>query len=79
MSALSRGLFYQISTNHLTKRGRAKYVSVPPKYALNADDNSNDVGIRNLTNAADDNVVDDKHEFMNQNYCQVKLGNCLNL
>ena len=46
---------------------------------LTADDNSNDVGIKNLTTAADDNVADDDNEFINLNYCQVRLGNCLNL
>ena len=71
MSALSQGLFlpdqYKSSADKKTK-----YVSVPPKCVLNAD-----VGIRNLTTASVENVAD--HEFMNLNYCQVKLGNCLNL
>ena len=70
MSALSQGLF--LPDQYKSSDKKTKYVSVPPKCVLNAE-----VGIRNLTTAADENVAD--HEFMNLNYCQVKLGNCLNL
>ena len=69
MSALSQGLF--LPDQYKSSDKKTKYVSVPLKCVLNAD-----VGIRNLTTAAE-NVAD--QEFMNLNYCQVKLDNCLNL
>ena len=74
MSALSPGLFLPIFFAR-----EEQIIWQKGEYVLTADDNSNDVGIKNLTTAADDNVADDDNEFINLNYCQVRQGNSLNL